>query len=75
MFNMQDIIHLIQTVGFPIVVTIYLLWRYDGKIGKMFAILTEMKTQNETQVTLTGKAVDLLQTLNTNTQILRDRQQ
>ena len=57
-------IHLIQTVGFPIAIAIYLLWSYDKKIEK---------TQNETQATLTGESVGLLQDMNTSVQVLKDR--
>ena len=40
---MDDIIKLIQQVGFPIAVAIYLLWRYDQRLGDMVKCLTDIK--------------------------------
>lgn len=39
---MQEIITLIQTVGFPITVALFLLFRYDKRLGDMATILTEI---------------------------------
>ena len=40
---MDDIIKLVQQVGFPIAVAIFLLWRYDKRLGDMVACLNEIK--------------------------------
>jgi len=40
---MDDIVKLIQQVGFPIAVAIFLLWRYDQRMGDMVKGLNEIK--------------------------------
>ncbi|WP_461207894.1 YvrJ family protein [Clostridium sp. DL1XJH146] len=39
----QDFINLISTVGFPIVVSFYLLVRFEKKIEELTQVLTELK--------------------------------
>jgi hypothetical protein len=41
---MTDLIQLIQQVGFPIAVAIYLLWRYDKRFQDMNTSLNSINT-------------------------------
>jgi hypothetical protein len=39
---MDDFVRLIQSVGFPIAVSIYLLWRYEQRMRDMTNVLNDI---------------------------------
>jgi len=41
---MSDLTTLIQQVGFPIAVAIFLLWRYERRLKEMTNVLSEVNT-------------------------------
>ena len=70
---MEQAITIIQTVGFPIAVAIYLLWKDD----KRTQILVEYAKANDerakTMLDTNEKALDLMQQMELNQRILLDR--
>lgn len=60
----EAIISLIQTVGFPVVVAGFLLWRYDKKLAELIAIATkalDLQTQNTNNNTEIVKMISAVQ--------------
>jgi len=43
----NDLVTLIQQVGFPIAVALYLLIRYDNRLGDLTKIMVQMATNME----------------------------
>jgi len=44
---MKELVTLLQNVGFPIAVAIYLLWRYDKRLEEMTEVLNKICTKME----------------------------
>lgn len=65
--TIQSVKDLIQTVGFPVAIAIYLLWRYDRQIGKTMGIVRQILTLHEQALAKQGdnekilvEAVDIM---------------